>query len=69
MFLAERFEVVPKSAGFVVGWHISDFQALHAMVHEVLPDLDFPQLSRKSLLLSRKEAKSRYWDTYKEDIE
>ena len=62
-------EVVPKSAGFVVGRHLSEFQALHATVHEVLPDLAFPPLPRKKILFSRKDAKSKYWATYKEAVE
>lgn len=62
-------DIVPKSAGFVVGRHLSEFQALHATVHEVLPNLAFPPLPKKSFLFSRKETESRYWTKYKEAVQ
>jgi len=58
-------ELTPKSSGWVIGRHFSEFQELHDKIHQVWPNLQFPPNPKKMIFsLQRKEAEKKYWDKY-----
>ena len=61
---------IPKSAGWVVGRHLSEFQDLHQKISLVGPNLIFPPLPRKSIFpFQRKEGEKKYWDSYRQALQ
>ena len=55
---------IPKSAGWVVGRHLSEFQDLHQKISLVVPNLVFPPLPRKFIFPFQRKGEKKYWDNY-----
>lgn len=59
-------EQVPKSAGWVLGRRLSEFQELHQKISPVAgPNLSLPPLPRKAIFpFKKKDSEQKYWESY-----
>lgn len=60
---------VPKSAGWVLGRKLSEFQDLHTKIRPICPHLIFPPLPRKTIIPFIKREDRRYWDEYRHALQ
>ena len=55
-----------SKTGWVLGRHLSEFEELHKKLVEICPELQFPPLPKRFLILfQRPEAQNKYWDRYR----
>jgi sorting nexin-25 len=63
-------EFIPKSAGWVLGRRLSEFQNLHQKICQVNDNIIFPPLPKKfSFAFNRKDSEKKYWESYCKALE
>ena len=56
-------------SGWALGRHLSEFEKLHEKVVEICPNLQFPPLPKKFNPFQRPDAKSTYWQKYRNALQ
>ncbi len=64
-------DFAPKSAGWVIGRHFSEFQDLHGNIQHVSPEIQFPpNPNRLFSVFQKKEVfEKKYWDKYRQVLQ
>lgn len=56
-------------SGWALGRHMSEFEKLHEKVVQICPNLQFPPLPKKLNPFQRPDAKSAYWQKYRNALQ
>ena len=71
MSISDPDDNVPKSAGWVIGRHFSEFEELHKNISQVCPKVQFPpNPTRLFSVFQKKEVfEKRYWEKYRQALQ